>query len=170
MIGNMLGAAALLIVDEADRRVAAAGGQGRTATAALVALHYFGPLGATAIARQLHLSQPAATRLIHGLESERLCRRVAVPGKASPVELTAVGAEVVAEALSARGDLVVDLVGSLTTPERTQLAGLLDKLLTAGFEHTPDARYLCRLCERDSCGDRTARCPIGRAAGECRSS
>lgn len=164
MVANLLGATGLLISDVVEERIAGTDRRSRSTVAALVAMHYFGPLTVTQLGRCLHLSQPAATRLLQALEAEGLCRREGSTGRAVAVTLTEAGEDAVSDALGARQQGIEGMLASLNPAEITDLGRLLGKLLTAGFTQYPDERYLCRLCARDRCGDAETRCPVGHAA------
>ncbi|MGI5132577.1 MarR family winged helix-turn-helix transcriptional regulator [Pseudonocardia sp. CA-107938] len=159
-LGNLLGAAALAVTDRMLAGVQAAGGVGASSAAALVALAETPGTSVTELGRGIGLSQPAAARMVDGLERAGLAARSPRPGRAVAVALTAAGERAVAEIRAARAAALDELVAVLDAAERVALTTVLERLLAALYAGRADV--LCRLCDRACCVD-GAVCPVGQA-------
>ena len=100
---------------------------------ALYRLAAAGPLRPTALAGELHISAPAASRLLDRLAEAGLARRVADPAdsRASIVTLTDAGARVARDLFAAGDDLMTGLLKSWSSTDRDALARLLHRLADA---------------------------------------
>jgi DNA-binding MarR family transcriptional regulator len=130
--------------------------------AVLLALHHRGPMGVTALAHLVGLSQPACTRLLDRLVATRQVTRTKGEGREVLVAVTAAGRRR-AEALQRRRlDFARDLLAGLSRAERAALDRLLDRLVAQPVRDRAHARHLCRFCDHGVCT--RAVCPIGAAA------
>lgn len=130
--------------------------------AVLLTLHHRGPMGVTALAGLVGLSQPACTRLLDRLAAARQVTRTKVAGRQVLVAITAAGRRQ-AEALQRRRlGVAHDLLAGLTKEERAALDRLLDRLVMVPVQGRAHARHLCRFCDHGICT--SALCPIGTAA------
>ncbi|WP_129789007.1 MarR family winged helix-turn-helix transcriptional regulator [Promicromonospora panici] len=166
---NLLGAASLAVTDLLLGATTAAAATGPSGTAALVVLSRAPGLSATELGRRVGLTQSAATRMVDALESRGLVERRKSVGKWVAVHPTEQGLRAAESVLTSREDRVAGLLSTLDDGERAALTSLLEKLLVAAYRENPDEFQLCRLCDRDSCGDgRTTHCPVGAADLEAR--
>ncbi len=164
-----MGAASLAVTDLLLGATTAAAATGPSGMAALIALSRAPGLSATELGRRIGLTQSASTRMVDSLETRGLVERRESIGKWVAVHPTEEGRRVAWAVLTTRDDRVAGLLSSLDDDERDTLAGLLEKLLVAAYDEKPDTFYLCRLCDRDSCGDgKATHCPVGAADLEAR--
>jgi DNA-binding MarR family transcriptional regulator len=171
-LANLLGATALNVADlvaEAHRKAA---DLGDSASAALLTVDEFPGLAVTTLGRYIGLSQPAAARMVDGLEQRGLVERRAGMGRAVAVHLTAEGEQEAARVLEGRKGVLQPIVESLDPSERVALETLLEKVLHAVYDRTeragrvPDdalGELLCRLCDRAACIREGADCPVTQA-------
>lgn len=165
---NLLGAAALALTDLLRAGATRASGVSASGAGALVVLAASPGLSVTELGRRVGLSQPAAARMVDGLETDGLLRRRPGEGRSVTVTLTPAGRHTAHRLLSARAEPLTDAVGVLDQAEQAALADLLEKLLTRLYREVGSADLLCRLCDRTAC-TAGATCPVGaaaRAAGE----
>ncbi|MFC8798633.1 MarR family winged helix-turn-helix transcriptional regulator [Promicromonospora sp. NPDC057138] len=166
---NLLGAASLAVTDLLLGATSAAAATGPSGTAALVVLSKAPGLSATELGRRIGLTQSAATRMVDSLESRGLVERRTSIGKWVAVHPTEQGWRAARAVLTTREDRVAGLLTDLDDGERATLTTLLEKLLVAAYGENPDTFLLCRLCDRESCGDgATTHCPVGAADVEAR--
>ena len=163
---NVLGAQVLAVGDLLDEAVVEASGTSRSGAAAMAVLVQAGPLPVTELGRRVGLSQPAAARMVDALSAAGLARREPGEGRAVPVVLTARGRRTARKVLAARAERLGGLLEGLSGPEQRTLARLLGTVLADVYEAMPDARLICRLCDRSGCVRTAERCPVGAAAGE----
>lgn len=159
---NLLGAAALTLTDALLASATRAAGVSASGAAALVVLWGSDGLSVTELGRRVALSQPAAARMVEGLEGDGLVRRTKGQGRAVSVRLTREGRRAAARLLGARADPLLDVVSHLEEPEQAALAGLLEQLLAVLYARVGSSERICRLCDRAACiADAT--CPVGAA-------
>jgi MarR family transcriptional repressor of emrRAB len=161
-LGNLLGAVALAVTDRMLAGVRAATGIGTSSAAALVALAEVPGLSVTELGRGIGLSQPAAARMVDGLERAGLATRAPGAGRTVAITLTPDGERTVAEIRAARAADLDGLVAALDPAEHASLTALLERLLTQLYADSGRSDVLCRLCDRDCCTDGTV-CPVGQA-------
>lgn len=159
---NLLGAAALAVVDLAITGVGRAEGTGTSAAAALVVLRSSPGLSVTELGRRVGLSQPAAARMVDSLQAASLVARSAGSGREVWVTPTPAGRRAASRFLAARGQPLHELVSVLDADEQQVLDGLLAKLLVRLHAEVGSAELLCRLCDRANCV-KNAVCPVGQA-------
>ena len=162
MLGaNKLGALGAIVMNRTD---AALDGLSPSAAALLSMLHFKPGLTATELAAIIGISQPAAVRLIDGLERQHLLTRGEPRGRVTPLTLTNAGRERSVSLQRRRLTTLDDLLLPLATAERRQFEIMLDRILTGATTSRAFARITCRLCEHDLCGPSV--CPIGCRAAE----
>ncbi|NIH81168.1 MarR family winged helix-turn-helix transcriptional regulator [Amycolatopsis viridis] len=162
-LANLLGALALTVNDLALTDATTAAGTSVSAAAALVVLSTAPGLSVTELGRRVGLSQPAAARMVDGLESRGLAERWPTAARAVAVHLTDAGVDAAERILGHRGGRLASLTAALDDRERAVFAELVAKLLTAAYEQLPEADRLCRLCDRAACVAAGAVCPVGAA-------
>lgn len=159
---NLLGATALALTDLLIMGATRAAGVGASGAAALVVLNASPGLSVTELGRRVGLSQPAAARMVDGLEADRLVERRQGRGRWVSVRLTRGGRQATRRLLAARAAPLTDMVAALDEAEQEALAALLAKLLTRLYSEVGSAELLCRLCDRAACTAH-ATCPVGAA-------
>jgi len=164
-VANLLGASALALTDLALGGATRAAGVGGSGAAALVSLVASGGLSVSELGRRIGLSQPAASRLVDGLERDGLVERRPSPfgGRWMVVHATEDGHGVAGRVLAARGDPLAEVVDGFDDAELRVLGELLEKLLVRVYERDGRAQYICRMCDRDACTAQSAECPVGAA-------
>jgi DNA-binding MarR family transcriptional regulator len=168
-LANLLGATALNVADLTLSEIRGATGTSGSASAALVVLAEAPDLAVTDLGQRIGLSQPAAARMVDGLESQGLVRRQRGSGRSVAVRLTRGGRRAAVRLLERRGDVLRRLLAGLDAGEQEVLAALLEKVLSVVHERveqqaqTPDERIgelVCRLCDRVACRQGGASCPV----------
>ncbi|MDQ0382279.1 MarR family winged helix-turn-helix transcriptional regulator [Amycolatopsis thermophila] len=162
-LANLLGALALTVNDLALADATAAAGTSASGSAALVVLSTAPGLSVTELGRRVGLSQPAAARMVDGLEGRGLVERRPTLTRSVAVHLTAAGAGAASRILGERGGRLGTLTAALDPRERKLFADLAGKLLAAAYEQLPEADRLCRLCDRAACVAQGQVCPVGAA-------
>ncbi len=157
---NVLGAVALSVTDLALGGVTAAAGTSPRGAAALVVLSAAPGLSVTELGRRVGLSQPAAARMVDGLQQAGLLERRPTLIRSVAVHLTADGVTAAETILGARGGPLSALTRTLRPDERETLAGLLGKLLAGVYDQIHDAERVCRLCDRAACVAHEHACPV----------
>lgn len=164
---NLLGAAALGVVDVVLKGAVGPAGVGASGSAALVMLAHTPGLSVTELGRRVGLSQPAAARMVDSLEGRRLVERRPSIGRAVAVHPTRSGRRAATTLLSGREGVLTDLLAELSEQEQRGLEAALGKLLAALQGEIGDPDLVCRLCDRPACIARGATCPVSDAA-HCR--
>jgi DNA-binding MarR family transcriptional regulator len=97
---------------------------------ALRTLARHGTMRLSELSERLQIAPRTATEVVDALESRDLVRRRADPGdrRATLVEVTEHGADILAEIRSARGTEAGRIFGRLTPADRAELARILTKL------------------------------------------
>jgi MarR family transcriptional repressor of emrRAB len=160
---NLLGAAALAVTDLVLGGATAATGTSSSGAAALVVLRAAPGLSVTELGRRVGLTQSAAARMVEALESRGLVERRPTLGRWVAVHLTDEGRNAAADLLDARGGRLTALVGELPPEDQEALAALLDRLLRTVYAEVGSAERVCRLCDRPTCTEAGAICPVGQA-------
>lgn len=119
-------------MDQFDEAAAAVLGLGRSDLRALNLLEH-GPLGASALARQLGLTRPAVTALIDRLSEAGFVTRVAVPGdrRATAVELQPATWQAFAEVYRPLGRQVSAAATALTEGQRREAVDAMAAMTVA---------------------------------------
>ena len=154
--GNLLGALALVLSDRMTEALGSEMGKSPSAAAALSWLHHFHQQPTVDLLRRvLGLTSSGTVRLLDGLVAEGYVERGAgsdgrpcanradgngAAGRAAAVQLAA-----------ARGKVLEQALGPLSSAERRSLEKLTSKLLI-GLMRGPGAiRWMCRLCDTGVC-------------------
>lgn len=153
---NLVGVHALAMVD----RMAA--GEAPTERAALVTLFAHPGSGVGWLADVLGLTDSGGTRLVERLVADGLvARRPGVDARSRVLELTPQGRRRAREVLAARERDLARALAPLTDAERRTLERLLAKVVSGLTDDLPAAMQVCRMCDREACGVREGRCPLG---------
>jgi DNA-binding MarR family transcriptional regulator len=166
---NRLGALALRLSDRMQLAMTADGVRSLSAATALSVLdRWFGaPPSVDALRRVLGLTPSGGVRLVDVLERDGLVtRRPGTDARVRTVTLTAKGRRTARTAVTARHELLEEVLAPLDPAERAALATIVDKVLTGLVlaPPRPDAA-MCRLCDTEACGaQRDQPCPITLAA------
>lgn len=161
---NLLGALAVALASRIERETSEVGGQGTTASAALVTIHNHPGESVEALRRTLGLTHSGAVRLLNGLEAEGLLerRRDDNDGRAVAVWLTAAGQERASAILCSRAEATDAVLGALPAEQLVLLVPMLETALAALTRGPESARAICRLCDEGVC--RPAGCPVEQTA------
>jgi DNA-binding MarR family transcriptional regulator len=109
----------------------------------------------------LGLSHSATVRLVDRLEDAQLVRRT--PGedrRSVTLKLTAAGGRRADDLLAERTRVVSEILEPLRTPEREDLARIVERLLEELAGDWDAALHICRLCDLELCESQGA-CPTG---------
>jgi DNA-binding MarR family transcriptional regulator len=159
-LANLLGALALEAAGALDAATRPVVGQAGAAAAALVTIAAHPGRTIEQLRAPLGLSQPGAVRLVERLAHAGWVERTGPGGRRGfALDLTPQGESVLDDLLAARRAALAELLEPLGARERTQLTGLLEKLLAARSGDRSDLERLCRLCEWRTCD----RCPVAGA-------
>ena len=157
---NLLGAHALAIVD----RMAA--GEAPSERAALVTLLAHPGSGVGWLADVLGLTDSGGTRLVERLVADGLvARRPGADARSRVLDLTPRGRSRAREVLATREHGLARALAPLTDAERRTLERLLAKVVAGLADDLPAAMQVCRMCDREACGVREGRCPLGHTKG-----
>jgi DNA-binding MarR family transcriptional regulator len=159
---NLLGALALGLVDIIDAVIKADTGHGGEFPAAIVTLGSEPGISINTLRQILKLSHPGTVRLIDRLETAGLAeRRSGADRRTHALFLTEAGYERRRTILAKRRQQLQFAFDCLTSTERSQLADLLEKMLTAITTSESRALTICRLCEFSVCP--SEHCPVEQA-------
>jgi len=159
-LANLLGALALEGAGALETVTRPVVGQAGAAAAALVTIAAHPGRTIEQLRAPLRLSQPGAVRLVERLADAGWVERTGPGGRRGfALDLTPQGETVLDALLAARRAALAELLEPLSSRERTQLTGLLEKLLAARTGDRSDLERLCRLCEWRTC----ERCPVAGA-------
>jgi len=161
---NLLGALAVAVADRL--RETGDDGRGPTATAALNHLRLRPGQNIDFLARLLHISHPAAVRLVSRLEADGLVERRPDDhdARSRALVLTPAGERAALAASRQRLALLEQVLSPLPAAQRRQLEPVLENLLGALTADRWDARHICRLCDIPTC-EKPA-CPVDQAIPE----
>jgi DNA-binding MarR family transcriptional regulator len=162
----VLGALALVLVDQTTDAAVDASGHSRSDAAALSALHQFLDRPSVDVLRQvLGLTSSGTVRLVDRLERQGLVRREpAVDGRSSALVLTTSGRATAEQLAAARAAVLEDSLAVLDAQEQADLEQLLGKLLVGRMRGPGATRWMCRLCDLGACGRSEGTCPVANAA------
>lgn len=161
LLANWVGSLASAI----DAQVAqGAGEHGGTVMGALLTCSYFPDMTVGELAGVLGLTGSGAVRLVDRLERDGLVARQARQGRLVTVRLTARGRRLAAGLQRRRLAVIDGLLSPLTQQERTELAGMLGKVLHDAGLPAAQARRACRFCDHQRCDGEA--CPVGRSLRE----
>ena len=164
---NLLGAAALGVVDLVLKGALAPAGVGSSGAAALVMLAHAPGLSVTELGRRVGLSQPAAARMVESLETRGLVERRPSTGRAVAVHPTSSGRRAATSLLAGREGRLTEVLAELSETEQRHLEVGLSRLLAVIEGEIGDPDLVCRLCDRPACIADGATCPVSTAA-RCR--
>ena len=159
---NVLGALGLALADRLDE--AAEGAGGRSAAAALATLYGTrAGIRIEGLARITGLSHSGAVRLVDRLEAEGLVeRRRGADQRSAVLYLTPAGRRSARRLLLDRDAAMHSVLVVLTDDQQAELVALADRLLGELADEPAAEARLCRLCDLESCGRLSARCPVAR--------
>jgi DNA-binding MarR family transcriptional regulator len=165
---NLLGALSLVVTDRMSDAIIDAGGGSHTAAAALSALHHFLRGPSIDLLRQvLGLTPSGTVRLVDRLEETGYIRRQpGRDGRSVTVVLTASGRRAAERVSKARAGVLEDALGTLSAGDRRMFSQLVSQLLVGLMREPGAVRWMCRLCDTQTCGHETGTCPVTRAARE----
>jgi DNA-binding MarR family transcriptional regulator len=165
---NLLGALSLAVADRMSDAIIDAGGQSHTGAAALSALHHFLESPSIDLLRQvLGLTPSGTVRLVDRLEKAGYVRRgPGHDGRSVTVALTASGKRTAQRVSRARATVLEETLDSLSTEERRAFEEVVSRLLVGMMREPGAVRWMCRLCDTQTCGHHSGTCPLTRAARE----
>jgi DNA-binding MarR family transcriptional regulator len=163
---NVLGALSLVIADQAADAIAEAAGRSESGAAALSALLHFLDRPSIDLLRQvLGLTSSGTVRLIDRLEESGYVRREAgADGRSTSVVLTPDGELAGQRVAAARAEVLRRAMAGLSDGERSDLDGLVGKMLVGMMRGPGATRWICRLCDIGVCRGAPGGCPVGNAA------
>ena len=159
-LANLLGVVAMVATDRLRTAIEADLGSGGSGPAALVHLQAYPGESVEALRRVLGISQPATVRIVDRLAGDGLLeRRAGADRRTLALQLTARGEQAATDLLAGRTRSLRALLDTLGEAERTALTPLLERLVAALADDRPQARRVCRLCDRNAC-TRDPGCPL----------
>jgi len=166
---NLLGALAVTLGERVQERMAAAAGCSPVAVAALQWIGRGRHLRTCDIAEVLGISSPGASQLVASLMNAGLVERAryAHDQRQWALRLTELGTRRTVHAVSARAELVREIVATLPLPWRLRLIRITERLL-AGMAGTLQAVLrVCRHCDWNVCRQAVIEpCPVAVAQAE----
>ncbi|MBV8995204.1 MAG: MarR family transcriptional regulator [Pseudonocardiales bacterium] len=149
---NLLGAVALAIQDRVRPAIEATVGQRGAAAAALVHLASYPGESIEQLCRVLRVSQPGTVAIVDRLVTAGLVERRPGPDRRThALHVTEAGTVAADQILAERRRPLTQLLASLAPDERAHLRSALEKLVAGLASDRPQARTVCRLCDRDAC-------------------
>ncbi|WP_298966898.1 MarR family transcriptional regulator [uncultured Methylobacterium sp.] len=161
LLSNKLGALGAVIEERTSR---ALDDLSPSAAAVLSTLRFRPGLTTTDLSKVVAVSQPAAVRLLDGLERRGFVERGAQAGRVTPLSLTEAGRTEVSRMQQARIAALGSLLKILGPDDLERFERLLDRILADATTSRACARTTCRLCEHELCGPGI--CPIGNKASD----
>jgi DNA-binding MarR family transcriptional regulator len=163
---NLLGALSLAMADRMAGVIEGTAAASVTAATALSALNDFLE-GASVdlLAQVLGLTSSGTVRLVDRLSAAGYVRRTrGADARTTSIVLTQTGRRVAASVAAARADLLSGALADLTADERRLFEGVTGRVL-AGLVREPGAtRWICRLCDTETCGRAKGKCPLANAS------
>jgi len=145
---NLLGALTQMVADE----VRDLPGATLTVRAALLAISKNAGTSIDAVRVSLGLSHPATVRVVSGLlEAALITKDTGTDRRSVALNLTDLGREAVAHALSQRQATLERLLNHLNADEQHQFEQLAIKILWHETRDATHALKLCRLCDEADC-------------------
>jgi DNA-binding MarR family transcriptional regulator len=158
---NLLAALALAIADRIRETIEAGTEHGARASAALNTIGFFPGESIDALSKTLKLSHSGTVRLVDRLADEGLVEREKGRDARSVVlSLTRSGKKAFEQLRAKRREAVNEIIGVLSSNERTQLTHIAEKLLQHLTLGRASGDFICRFCEIESCPQ--DRCPVHR--------
>jgi DNA-binding MarR family transcriptional regulator len=163
---NLLGALSLVVADRTSDAVGDAAGRSETSAAALSALYHFLELPTVDLLRRvLGLTSSGTVRLLDRLEEAGFVKRGAGPdGRSTLVSLTPAGRRAGQRVTKARAEVLLSTLEVLTPAERTTLEDLVSRMLVGMMRGPGATRWMCRLCDTQTCNRAPGACPVTSAA------
>jgi MarR family transcriptional regulator, negative regulator of the multidrug operon emrRAB len=157
---NLLGATILALSDDMNAATSQAAGQAGQAPAALVELAEHPGLTVDGLRRRLKLTHPAVVRLLDRLDERGLIRRHRgnADARTTSITLTEPGQAAAAQVTAARGAVLEQALGALTSDQQRDLERLLGAVLAAWPRNLDHSCQMCRLCDLSACPD--DQCPV----------
>jgi DNA-binding MarR family transcriptional regulator len=156
-VANLLGALALHVTGQVRTEVTKRASGGGVLADALIVVKDQPGCTVDWLGQVLQVSQPGAVHVVRKLsDAGWVDKRRGADARSKALHLTAEGARVAAEILSARQRVLLDLVERLAPQQRAALAGIAAALLGPPTEDERSLARLCRLCDRSCC----EHCPV----------
>jgi DNA-binding MarR family transcriptional regulator len=160
---NVLGALSLAVADRMSAAVQDVAGQSDTAASALSALDFFLERPSIDLLRQvLGLTSSGTVRLVDRLEAVGWVERRPGPdARSTSVSLTASGRRVAKRVSKARAAVLEEALAGLSAVERETFGRLAGRVLVRMKRGPGATRWICRLCDTDTCTQGPDGCPLG---------
>jgi DNA-binding MarR family transcriptional regulator len=149
---NLLAAWAVAVTDVVRAAVERSTGMAGSGPAALVAIVAEPGLSIDELRRVLGLTHPGAVRLVDRLVDRGWILRQHGIGRTVHLVPTASGRRAERRLAEAREEAVAALLVSMPKGDVRTVAGLIEPVLAANIDDVDAIRRLCRLCNRDVCG------------------
>ncbi len=160
-LANLVGVFSLTVADRVAPDVPGRTLAGSSTAAALVTLSAHPGHGVGWLANVLGLTSSGATRLVERLLADGSVRHgESDDARSRSLYLTEHGRLRAEEALSRRGAEIERSLSGLSDSDRATLERLLSTVVATLADDRPTALRVCRLCDRDACGERAGRCPL----------
>ena len=161
---NLIGAFATSLSTRIESEISKLGLRSITAATSLVTIYNHPNDSIRTLGRLLNISHSGAVRLIDGLETDELVKRIKSPQDARSVviDLTKKGKRQALQILQARERVLESVMLPLTTKEKECLLPILEKTLKYMTGDMDSARRICRLCHEGVC--RPKGCPVENSA------
>lgn len=161
-LANILGAAALLLVDRMQSALAAEEHVGLSYASGLLSIQSFEGCSIDQLSRSLAISHSGTVRLVDQLEEDRLVRR-SRQGRTVALHLTARGRRAAERMADVRLAAVWGVLEELESNERRTVEPVLRSLLGQQTESFNDLLHTCRACSIEACQASGKRCPVAGA-------
>jgi DNA-binding MarR family transcriptional regulator len=150
---NLIAAWAVAVTDVVRATVEKSTGMAGSGPAALVAIVAEPGLSIDELRRVLGLTHPGAVRLVDRLADRGWILRQHGIGRTLRLVPTAAGRRAERRLAAAREEAVAALLASMPKGDVRTVAGLIEPVLAANINDVDAIRRLCRLCNRDVCGE-----------------
>jgi len=150
---NLIAAWAVAVTDVVRATVEKSTGMAGSGPAALVAIVAEPGLSIDELRRVLGLTHPGAVRLVDRLSDRGWIQRQHGIGRTLRLVPTASGRRAERRLAVAREEAVAALLASMPKGDVRTVAGLIEPVLAANVDDVDAIRRLCRLCNRDVCGE-----------------
>ncbi len=150
---NLIAAWAVAVTDVVRAAVEESSGMAGSGPAALVAVVAEPGLSIDELRRVLGLTHPGAVRLVDRLAERGWILRQRGIGRTVRLVPTASGRRAERRLAAAREDAVAALLACMPKGDVGTVAGLIEPVLAANLDDVDAIRRLCRLCNREVCGE-----------------
>jgi MarR family transcriptional repressor of emrRAB len=157
---NVVAAWALAVSDVVRVAVQQATGMAGSGPAALVAVVADPGLTIDELRRVLDLTHPGTVRLVDRLVGNGWVERRHGRGRTIHLAPTSSGRAAERRLAAARETAVANLLGTISDRDVHTIAGLVEPVLGTTIDDVDAMRRLCRLCDRDVCGNCPAEAPL----------